>query len=239
VFAAAVRRAAGRARRTVSICTGSFILAAAGLLDGRRAATHWTMTEELARQYPTVEVDPDRIFVQDGDVWTSAGVTSGFDLMLSLVESDMGPEAARTIAQVLVLYLRRTGSQTQFSTQLAMPLPRREPMRELQQYILANPAADLSLTALAERMNMSQRHFARVFTAEFGLSPGRYVEKVRLETARRLLESDCRDLAAAARAAGYGNQQAMRRAFTTTLGVSPTEYRRRFGEAPAELHVAV
>jgi transcriptional regulator GlxA family with amidase domain len=239
VFVAAVRRAAGRARRTVSICTGSFILAAAGLLDGRRAATHWTMTEELARQYPRVEVDPDRIFVQDGNIWTSAGVTSGFDLMLSLVESDMGAEVARTIAQVLVLYLRRSGNQTQFSTQLATPLPTRQPMRELQQYILANPAADLSLAALAERMNMSQRHFARVFTAEFGLSPGRYVEKVRLETARRLLEADCADLSAAARAAGYGNQQAMRRAFTLALGISPSEYRRRFGDAPAPLHLAV
>jgi transcriptional regulator GlxA family with amidase domain len=151
----------------------------------------------------------------------------------------MGPEAARTIAQVLVLYLRRTGNQTQFSTQLATPLPSREPMRELQQYILANPAADLSLAALAERMNMSQRHFARVFTAEFGVSPGRYVERVRLETARRLLESDCRDLAAAARLAGYGNPQAMRRAFTMTLGISPTEYRRRFGDAPAPLTLAV
>ncbi|HEY2831635.1 MAG TPA: DJ-1/PfpI family protein [Sporichthyaceae bacterium] len=239
VLAAAVRRVAGRARRTVSICTGSFILAAAGVLDGRRATTHWTMTDEFARRYPRIEVDPDRIFVQDGNVWTSAGVTSGFDLLLSLVESDIGPEAARTIAQILVLYLRRTGNQTQFSTQLANPLPTREPMRELQQYILANPAVDLSLAALAERMTMSQRHFARVFTAEFALSPGRYVEKVRLETARRLLESDCRDLSAAARAAGYGNPQAMRRAFTLALGISPTEYRRRFGDTPAPLHLAV
>lgn len=230
---AAVARVARRARRTVGVCTGSFILASAGLLEGRRATTHWLMTEEFATRHPNVAVETEPIFIQDGAVCTSAGVTSGFDLLLALVEADIGPEVARSIAQLLVLYLRRTGNQAQFSTQLAAQLPQREPMRELLQYIAENPDADLSLTTLAARVTMSPRHFARVFTAEVGCSPGRYVDRVRLETARRLLESDNRDLDVIARAAGFGNQQGMRRAFTLALGVTPAEYRRRFGGTTA------
>jgi transcriptional regulator GlxA family with amidase domain len=230
-LAAAVARVARRARRTVGICTGSFILAAAGLLEGRKATTHWLMVEQFAEQNPGVTVESDPIFVQDGAVCTSAGVTSGFDLLLALVEADLGPEMARSIAQLLVLYLRRTGNQAQFSAQLAAQLPQREPMRDLLQYIAEHPDADLSLNTLAARVAMSPRHFARVFSAEVGVSPGRYVDRVRLETARRLLESDNRDLDVIARAAGFGNQQGMRRAFTLSLGVTPAEYRRRFGGA--------
>lgn len=228
-LATAVARVARRARRTVGICTGAFILAAAGLLQGRRATTHWLMISEFAAAHPGVTVETEPIFVQDGTVCTSAGVTSGFDLLLALIEDDLGPEVARSIAQLLVLYLRRTGNQAQFSTQLAAQLPQREPMRELLQYIAEHPDADLSLAGLAARMSMSPRHFARVFTAEVGVSPGRYVDRVRLETARRLLESDNRELDAVSRAAGFGNQQGMRRAFTLALGVTPAEYRRRFG----------
>ncbi len=220
-LSAAVARVARRSRRTVGICTGAFILAAAGLLEGRRATTHWLMTDEFAGRHPNVGVESEPIFVQDGNVWTSAGVTSGFDLMLALVEADVGADAARSIAQLLVLYLRRTGNQAQFSAQLAAQLPQRVPMRELLQHIAEHPDADLSLTALAERMTMSPRHFARVFTAEVGLSPGRYVDRVRLETARRLLESDTRELDAIARAAGFGNQQGMRRAFALDPRASP------------------
>jgi transcriptional regulator GlxA family with amidase domain len=236
---AAVAAISRRARRTVSVCSGSFILAAAGLLDGRRATTHWLMTGEFAAAYPRVHVDAEPIYVQDGNVWTSAGVTSGYDLLLSLVEADVGAETARSIAQLLVLYLRRTGNQAQFSAQMAAQTPQRAPLRDLLQFVAENPAADLSLAALAARVAMSPRHFTRVFTAEVGVSPGRYVDRVRLETARRLLETDGRDLEQIARAAGFGNQQGMRRAFAAALGIGPAEYRRRFGTNPTDLHLAV
>lgn len=236
---AAVARAARRARRVASVCSGSFILAAAGLLDGKCATTHWSRAAAFAEAFPNVTVDAERIFVQDGSVWTSAGVTSGFDLMLALVEADIGADTARTIAQLLVLYLRRTGNQAQFSAHMAAQLPQRAPMRDLLEHIADHPDADLSLPVLAARMNMSPRHFGRVFTAEVGVSPGRYVDRVRLETARRLLETDHdRDLDAIARAAGFGNQQGMRRAFSLALGITPAEYRRRFG-SPTGLHLAV
>jgi transcriptional regulator GlxA family with amidase domain len=228
-----VRRAASRARRVVGICTGAFILAEAGLLDGCRATTHWNYGETLAARHPAVEVDTEPIYVTDGRVWTSAGVTSGYDLVLALVEADAGVEVARQCAQLLVLYLRRPGTQSQFSTAMSAQLAQRHPLQEIQQFIHEQPASDLSLTALADRLHMSPRHFARVFTAEVGVSPGRYVERVRLETARRLLAEGDDSTEAVARAAGFGNYQALRRAFVSTLGVSPAEYRRRFGAAPA------
>ena len=227
-----VRRAASRARRVVGICTGAFILAECGLLDGCRVTTHWNYGETLAASHPAVEVDTDPIYVTDGRVWTSAGVTSGYDLVLALVEADVGIEVARQCAQLLVLYLRRPGTQSQFSAAMSAQLAQRHPLQEVQAYIHEHPAADLSLTALAERLHMSPRHFARVFTAEVGVSPGRYVERVRLETARRLLTDSHDSTEMVARAAGFGNYQALRRAFTSTLGVSPAEYRRRFGTSP-------
>ena len=224
-----VRRTAKRARRVVGICTGAFILADCGLLDGRRATTHWNYGDILAARHPAVEVDTEPIFVHDGRIWTSAGVTSGYDLVLALVEADAGPEVARQCAQLLVLYLRRPGTQSQFSAALSAQLAQRQPLQEIQAYIHEHPAADLSLTALAERLHMSARHFARVFTAEIGVSPGRYVERVRLETARRLLAETDDSTETVARNAGFGNYQALRRAFASALGVSPAEYRRRFG----------
>lgn len=224
-----VRRTAKRARRVVGICTGAFILADCGLLDGHRATTHWNYGEILAARHPAVEVDTEPIFVHDGRVWTSAGVTSGYDLVLALVEADAGLEVARQCAQLLVLYLRRPGTQSQFSAALSAQLAQRRPLQEVQAYIHEHPAADLSLTALAEQLHMSPRHFARVFTAEVGVSPGRYVERVRLETARRLLAETDDSTETVARRAGFGNYQALRRAFAATLGVSPAEYRRRFG----------
>ncbi|MGQ0845593.1 MAG: GlxA family transcriptional regulator [Sporichthyaceae bacterium] len=238
-LAAAVAKVSRRARRTVGVCTGSFILAAAGLLEGRRCTTHWLMTGEFAASFPQLRVEADPIYVQDGNVWTSAGVTSGYDLLLSLVEADVGAETARSIAQLLVLYLRRSGNQAQFSAQMAAQTPQREPLRDLLQFVAEHPAADLSLAALAARVSMSPRHFTRVFTAEVGVSPGRYVDRIRVETARRLLETDGRDLEAVARAAGFGNQQGMRRAFAAALGIGPAEYRRRFGAQPTALHLAV
>lgn len=228
-LAAAVRRAAGRARRVVGLCTGAFLLAAAGLLDGRRATTHWLYGDQLAARHPEVGLDTGPIFVRDGDTWTSAGVTAAFDLLLALVEADEGADVARFVARALVVFLRRTGSQAQFSLQLETQVADRHPLREVQQFIADHPDADLSLPALAERVSMSTRHFARVFRARTGVSPGRYVERIRLETARRRLEESEQPVDAVAAACGFGNDQAMRRAFASALGVSPAEYRRRFG----------
>ncbi|HEX3829396.1 MAG TPA: helix-turn-helix domain-containing protein [Sporichthyaceae bacterium] len=223
-----VRRVARRSRRVVGVCTGAFILAAAGLLDDRKATTHWMFGDLLAAQNPAVKVDTDPIYMCDRGVWTSAGITSGFDMLLAIVEEDVGADLARAVAQILVLYLRRTGNQAQFSVQLGAQFADRRPLRELQNYIAENPAADLSLTALADRMHLSPRHFARVFTTEVGVPPGRYVEKVRLEAARRMLEEATRPVEVVATAAGFGNAQALRRAFLVAFGVSPAEYRRRF-----------
>jgi transcriptional regulator GlxA family with amidase domain len=225
---AAVRRATRRSRRVVSVCTGAFILAAAGVLDRRKATTHWMFGDLLAARCPAAQVDTDPIYVRDGKVWTSAGVTAGFDMLLAIVEEDVGSELARAAARMLVLHLRRTGNQAQFSVQLGAQFAERRPLRELQTYVVETLAADLSPAALADRLHLSPRHFARVFTAEVGLPPGRYVEKVRLEAARRMLEEDSQPVEAVAAAVGFGNAQAMRRAFLVAFGVSPAEYRRRF-----------
>ncbi len=221
-----------RAGRLVSVCSGAFLLAAAGLLDGRRATTHWAYAHLLAEHYPQVEVDPEPIWVRDGDVVTSAGVTAGIDVALALVEQDLGRELALTVARHLVVYLRRPGGQTQFSAQLAAQVAEREPLRELQQWIADNPGADLSVEALAERVAMSPRHLARLFAAEIGVTPGRYVDRVRLETARRLLEESADGVEAVARRCGYGTPETMRRAFVRALGVAPADYRARFAPEP-------
>lgn len=228
-----LRTHAPRARRLVSVCTGAILLAAAGLLDGRRATTHWAYCDKLARDHPAVTVDPDPIYVRDGHVLTSAGVTSGIDLALALVEEDLSRDAALTVARHLVVFLRRPGNQAQFSAQLAAQTARREPLREVQQWITEHPAADLSVEALAARARLSPRHFARAFHADTGTTPGRYVDRVRLEHARRLLEDTADGIEEISRASGYGTPEAMRRAFTRTLGSSPAEYRRRFHPAPA------
>ncbi|WP_336323612.1 GlxA family transcriptional regulator [Streptomyces lavendofoliae] len=223
---------APRAERLVSVCTGAVLLARAGLLDGRRATTHWAFCDHLARHHPEVEVDPDPIFVRDGTIATSAGVTAGIDLALALVEEDLGRDVALTIARHLVVFLRRPGNQAQFSAQLAAQTARREPLREVQRFITEHPSADLSVDALAARARLSPRHFARAFRAETGTTPGRYVERVRLEHARRLLEDTGGGVQEAARAAGYGTPEAMRRAFVKALGTPPAEYRRRFHVPP-------
>ncbi|GAA1510512.1 GlxA family transcriptional regulator [Streptomyces albidochromogenes] len=223
-----LRASAPRAERLVSVCTGALLLAAAGLLDGRRATTHWAVSDHLARRYPAVDVDPDPIYVRDGDVATSAGVTAGIDLALALVEEDLGRDIALTVARHLVVFLRRPGNQAQFSAQLAAQTARREPLREVQQWITEHPADDLSVEALAGRARLSPRHFARAFQSETGTTPGRYVERVRLEHARRLLEDSADGVEEISRACGYGTPEAMRRAFVKSLGTAPAEYRRRF-----------
>ncbi len=223
-----LRAHAPRARRLVSVCTGAFLLAEAGLLDRRRITTHWAYCATLAARFPQITVDPEPIFVRDGNVITSAGVTAGIDLALALVEDDLGRDAALDIARHLVVFLRRPANQAQFSTQLAAQLAGREPLREVQRWIADHPAADLSVETLASKASLSPRQFARAFAAEVGMPPGRYVDRVRLETARRRMEDTADGVAETARLCGYGTPEAMRRAFIRTLGISPAEYRRRF-----------
>jgi transcriptional regulator GlxA family with amidase domain len=223
-----IRQVSATARRTASVCTGAFLLAAASLLKGRRATTHWASAAELAARYPAVNVDPEPIFLRDGPVWTSAGVTAGMDLALALVEEDLDRDTALQIARHLVLFLRRPGNQSQFSATLAAQEPAREPLREVQRFVVDNPAADLSVEALAARACMSPRHFARSFGAETGVTPARYVEQVRLEAARLRLEDTVTPVAAIAVTCGFGTPETMRRAFLRALQVGPAEYRRRF-----------
>lgn len=222
-----------RAERLVSVCTGAILLAAAGLLDGHRVTTHWAYSDTLAHNHPAVAVEPDPIYIRDGKVATSAGVTAGIDLALALVEEDLDRDVALTIARHLVVFLRRPGNQAQFSAQLATQTARREPLREVQQWITEHPDGDLSVESLAARARLSPRHFARAFQAETGTTPGRYVDRVRLEHARRLLEDTTDGVEEISRASGYGTPEAMRRAFIRTLGAAPAEYRRRFRPAPA------
>jgi transcriptional regulator GlxA family with amidase domain len=223
-----ISHAAARARRTASVCTGAFLLARAGLLDGRRATTHWASAERLARLHPEVRVDPDPIFLRDGEIWTSAGVTAGMDLALALLEEDLDRDAALTIARHLVLFLRRPGNQSQFSAALATQQPGREPLREVQRLVIDDPRAAHTVEAMAARADMSPRHFARAFRSETGVTPARYVERVRLEAARRRMEDTAEPLASVAAACGFGTAETMRRSFLRALGVGPAEYRRRF-----------
>ena len=228
-----IRRTSKTARRTASVCTGAFLLAEAGLLDGRRATTHWASAAGLATRYPAVDVDPEPIFLRDGPIWTSAGVTAGMDLALALVEEDLDREAALAIARHLVLFLRRPGNQSQFSATMSAQAPAREPLREVQNFVVEHPAGDLSVEALAARACMSPRHFARAFAAETGVTPARYVEQVRLEAARLRLEDTATPVATIAATCGFGTPETMRRAFLRALQVGPAEYRRRF-YAPLE-----
>jgi transcriptional regulator GlxA family with amidase domain len=222
------RRMASRVRRIGSVCTGAFVLGEAGLLAGLRATTHWKMCDALARRYPDVVVDSDSIFVRDGATYTSAGVTAGMDLALALVEEDHGRQVALSVARDLVMFLLRPGGQSQFSAQLAGQLATREPVQELQVAILAGLAGDLSVPALARRVGMSTRNFARVFTHETGRTPARFVESARVEQARRLLEETTDGVKTIASSCGLGTAESLRRAFLRTLHVSPTAYRQRF-----------
>ncbi|MEU4830676.1 DJ-1/PfpI family protein [Streptosporangium sp. NPDC023615] len=223
-----IRRLAGESGRVGSICSGTLLLAEAGLLEGRRATTHWAAGDMLARAHPNVLVDADRIYVRDGDVWTSAGVTSGIDLALALVAHDHGHDLAREISRWLVVYLQRPGGQSQFSTPLSTRTPRREPLRDLQGWIEDHLGADLSVRALAEHVNTSVRHFSRVFGAEVGMTPARYVERARTAAARRLLESTDEPLDRIAARVGLGTPETLHRVFRRHLTISPGEYRRRF-----------
>jgi transcriptional regulator GlxA family with amidase domain len=226
---AEVRRIADGARRVGSTCVGAFVLAAAGLLNGRTATTHWAFCEELGRDYPNVTVEPDRIFVRDGNVFTSAGVTAGMDLALALVEADHGVEVARSVARWLVLFVQRPGGQSQFSERLAHPIPSDSALRAVCDEIIADPSGDHSVPSLADRAVLSERHFARLFIAETGTTPGRFVERARVEAARELLEAGPTPVEAVAEQVGFGSAETMRRAFLRVLGVGPADYRARFG----------
>jgi transcriptional regulator GlxA family with amidase domain len=226
-----IARLARDARRITSVCSGAFLLGRAGLLDGRRATTHWRVCGLLAAAFPTVRVDPDPIYVRDGNVWTSAGVTAGMDLALALVEEDLGRDVALAIARRLVLFLRRPANQSQFSAPLQAQAAERDGIREAQHLVAEHPERDCSVAALARAAAMSERNFARCFTAEVGMTPARYVERVRIETARRLLEDSDEGVEAIAAAAGFGTAETMRRTFLRLLRTNPTEYRRRFRAA--------
>jgi transcriptional regulator GlxA family with amidase domain len=228
VLLAALRRLAPRVRRIGSVCSGAFLLAEAGLLDGRRATTHWEWCEALAARFPRVQVDRDPIFVRDGNVYTSAGVTAGMDLALALVEEDHGRALALEVARQMVLFLRRPGGQSQFSAALAAQAADREPLRDLQAWIAEDPGRDCSVPALARRVAMSPRNFARVFAREVGATPGQFVERVRVEAARRRLEESADGVDNIAFRCGFGTAETMRRAFLRTLRVPPSAYRSRF-----------
>jgi transcriptional regulator GlxA family with amidase domain len=220
---------AATARRIVTVCTGAFLAAEAGLLDGCRVTTHWAFAGRLAREYPSVRVDPDPIFVRSSDtVWTAAGVTAGIDLALSLVEDDHGTDVAQTVARWLVLYLRRPGGQTQFAAPVWMPRAKRSSIRQVQEAIEAQPGGPHRIGDLARRAAMSPRHFTRVFTDEVGEAPGHYVERIRTEAARRQLEETDDTVVAIATRCGFGTAETMRRNFIRRMGISPDQYRKAF-----------
>ena len=223
-----VAETAPRARRVATVCSGALLAAEAGLLDGRRATTHWARADQLASEYPSVEVDADPIYLRDGNVWTSAGVTAGIDLALALVEDDLGTDVSQMIARWLVMFLHRPGGQTQFATPVWVRRAERSPVREAQSRVEATPDADHRVSSMAEAASMSERHFTRVFTAEVGETPSRFVERVRTEAARRELESTDDNLEVIAARCGFGTSETLRRAFHRRLRTSPDAYRRRF-----------
>ena len=219
---------APRARRVASVCTGAFVLAALGLLEGRRATTHWAHCQELARTYPEIEVVPDSLFVQDGRFITGAGISAGVDLGLAMVESDYGPDVARRVARWMVVFLQRPGGQAQFSVWTESALPVSRGLREILDSVVAAPAAAPSIAAMAERAAVSERPLVRMFHDQVGLTPARFVEQARLEAAKVLLATGDHGQEAVARRAGFGSADTMRRTFRRALGVSPSSYRSRF-----------
>ncbi|KPI13676.1 transcriptional regulator with aminotransferase type sensor, AraC family [Actinobacteria bacterium OK006] len=240
---AAVRELAPRASRIASVCTGAFLLAALGMLDGRHATTHWAHCARLAREYPGVIVDQDALFVQDGPFITGAGISAGIDLALAIVENDYGTDVARRVARWMVVFLQRPGGQDQFSVWSQAGIPTTRGLRQVLDAVVLNPAADHSTTAMAARAAVSERHLARMFRDEVGMTPARYVERTRLEAAKLLLVTGDESQEAVARRAGFGSPETMRRIFRRSLGVSPGGYRSRFrttgiDRRPPESHLA-
>ena len=223
-----LRRQAPRCRRHGSVCTGAFFLAAAGLLDGLNVTTHWQHAAELAERFPAARVEPDQIFVRDGSLWTSAGVTAGIDLALKLIEDDHGRDVALAVARRLVVFLKRPGGQSQFSAHLAAQIATEGRIQGVQHWILDHLPLELTVKTLASRAAMSVRNFTRVFQQEAGMTPADYVEMARVDSARRLLEDTDRPLQRVASSCGFANPDVMRRAFLRRIGTGPSEYRQRF-----------
>ena len=223
-----IRQLNAKARCTASVCTGAFLLAAAGLLDGRRAATHWRHAGQLALRFPAVRVEPDAIFVQDGPMMTSAGVSAGIDLSLAVVERHYGAPVARAVARDMVVFMQRPGGQSQFSARSQAVHTRHEMLRHVLDAVVEDPAGNHALPAMARRAGVSARHVTRLFADEVGITPARYVEQVRMEAARALLEAGDETLDVVARRAGFGSPESMRRAFMRHLGVLPSAYRASF-----------
>jgi transcriptional regulator GlxA family with amidase domain len=223
-----VRQRAKDARRVASVCTGAFLLAASGVLDGKRATTHWSLCAELARRFPAIRVEPDPIFVRDGSIWTSAGVTAGIDLALALVEQDLGHAASLAVARYLVMFLKRPGGQAQFSAALALQTAE-DKFGALHDWISRHLAEDISLQVLARQAGMSERSFSRRYAEATGLTPGRAVEQLRVEAARRLLLESRLPVKRISQRCGFGSEETMRRSFIRLLAVSPQDYRSRFG----------
>jgi transcriptional regulator GlxA family with amidase domain len=229
-----IRSASARSRRVATVCTGAFLGAEAGLLDGRRVTTHWSGAERLHQEFPSLIVDADPIYIQAGKYWSSAGVTAGIDLALALVQEDMGVEVAQTVARWLVMFLHRPGGQTQFASPVWVPRAERSTIRAVQTLVEAGPGGDHRLPALAAAAAMSVRHFSRVFSAEVGETPSRFVERVRLESARVELESTDDTLDVIAGRCGFGTAESLRRVFGRRVGVTPDSYRRRFRTTEGE-----
>jgi transcriptional regulator GlxA family with amidase domain len=226
---AVVRELAPRASRIASVCTGAFVLAALGMLDGRQATTHWAHCAQLAREYPRVMVDPDALFVQDGPFITGAGISAGTDLALAIVENDFGTDVARRVARWMVVFLQRPGGQAQFSVWSEAGIPTTRGLRQVLDAVVLDPAADHSTAAMAARAAVSERHLARMFRDEVGMTPAGYVERTRLEAAKLLLVTGDESQESITRRVGFGTPETMRRIFRRNLGVSPGGYRSRFG----------
>lgn len=226
-----LRRRVPTVRRYGSVCTGAFLLAAAGLLEGRRVTTHWDWADRLQNSYPNVVVESDQIFIQDGALCTSAGVSAGMDLALALIEEDYGRELALAVAQYMLMFLKRPGGQSQFSAHLTAQMSGKTPIQHAQEYALANLSGPLTVEALAHEAGMSVRNFARVFRKEMKMTPADFVEAARLDEARRMLQDSNATLQRIADACGFGHVDVMRRTFMRKIGVGPTDYRRRFKTA--------
>jgi transcriptional regulator GlxA family with amidase domain len=229
----AVRNLSEHAARVSSICTGAFVLATAGLLEGRRATTHWKHTRVLARSFPEISVEPDAIFVKDGSLYTSAGVTAGIDLALALVEEDHGGELARSVAQSLVVFLQRPGGQSQFSPSLQGPRPQTPVLRRVFDAVAADPVGNHSVPRLAALAGVSPRHLSRLFQNEVGMTPAKYVELIRFDAAKSMLDAG-HSVTAAAERAGFGSSESLRRAFIAHMGIPPHAYQQRFRSASRE-----
>lgn len=224
-----IKKMSTSVRRLVSVCSGAFLLAECGLLDHRRVTTHWDCCTSFQAKYRNVKLEPDKIYIRDDNIYTSGGITSGIDLSLSLIEEDWGREISLFVAKYLVMFLKRPGGQSQFSTYLAFESSKRPDLRELQAWIIAHPSEDLTVESLANRMAMSPRNFARTFQKETGITPAKFVELVRLDAARQFLENEKLSIEIVALKSGFGDYERMRRCFIKHLGVPPKDYRERFG----------